>query len=131
MPTYVYQCTACGHEYERFESIAAKPNKTCPKCQKKKGERQISGGAGFIFKGSGFYTTDYRKSSYKESAKKDASSSPSSTSGDTKASGDSKPSGESKSESSASPSTSESKGKSSDKGSSTGSDSGKGRRKSK
>lgn len=111
MPTYVYQCTACGHEYERFESITAKPNKTCPKCHKKKGERQISGGAGVIFKGSGFYTTDYRKSSYKESAKKDSASSSSGSS-------ESKPSGgETKSSSGETKSSSgESKSKSSDKG---------------
>lgn len=112
MPTYVYQCTACGHEYERFESITAKPNKTCPKCHKKKGERQISGGAGLIFKGSGFYTTDYRKSSYKESAKKDASS-PSSSSG---SSSEAKSSGDTKSSGGETKSGGASKGKGSDKG---------------
>src|SRR5580765_4604015 len=61
MPTYEYACTACGNEFERFESITAKPNKACPKCNKKKAERRISGGGGFIFKGSGFYLTDYKK----------------------------------------------------------------------
>lgn len=61
MPTYEYACTACGNEFERFESITAKPNKTCPKCNAKKGERKISGGGGFIFKGTGFYITDYKK----------------------------------------------------------------------
>ncbi len=73
MPTYAYQCAACGHEFEKFESIKAKPSKDCPACKKKKAERQISGGAGFLFKGQGFYTTDYRSSSYKEAAKKDSS----------------------------------------------------------
>ncbi|HEY3322311.1 MAG TPA: zinc ribbon domain-containing protein [Planctomycetota bacterium] len=61
MPTYEYACADCGHEFERFESITAKPNKTCPKCNTKKAERRISGGGGFLFKGSGFYVTDYRK----------------------------------------------------------------------
>ncbi len=61
MPTYEYACTACGNEFERFESITAKPNNTCPKCKAKKGERKISGGGGFIFKGTGFYITDYKK----------------------------------------------------------------------
>lgn len=61
MPTYEYACTACGNEFERFESITAKPNNTCPKCHAKKGERKISGGGGFIFKGTGFYVTDYKK----------------------------------------------------------------------
>ncbi|HLX63775.1 MAG TPA: zinc ribbon domain-containing protein [Planctomycetota bacterium] len=61
MPTYEYACTSCGNEFERFESIKAKPDKFCPKCNKKKAERLISGGGGFIFKGSGFYLTDYKK----------------------------------------------------------------------
>ncbi|HYG78461.1 MAG TPA: zinc ribbon domain-containing protein [Planctomycetota bacterium] len=63
MPTYEYACTACDHRFERFESITAKPDTSCPKCKKKKAERQISGGGGFLFKGSGFYVTDYKKSS--------------------------------------------------------------------
>ena len=62
MPTYEYACAACGNEFERFESITAKPDKSCPKCNKKKAERRISGGGGFLFKGSGFYVTDYKKS---------------------------------------------------------------------
>lgn len=62
MPTYEYTCAACKHEFERFESITAKPNKLCPKCNKKKAERRISAGGGFLFKGSGFYITDYKKS---------------------------------------------------------------------
>ena len=61
MPTYDYTCKACGNEFERFESITAAPNKACPKCGKKKAERQISAGGGFIFKGTGFYLTDYKK----------------------------------------------------------------------
>lgn len=62
MPTYEYACASCGHEFERFESIVAKPDKKCPKCSKKKAERRISGGGGFLFKGTGFYVTDYKKS---------------------------------------------------------------------
>jgi len=62
MPTYEYACAACGNEFERFESITAKPDKKCPKCNKKKAERRISGGGGFLFKGTGFYVTDYKKS---------------------------------------------------------------------
>jgi putative FmdB family regulatory protein len=61
MPTYEYACQACGHAFEWFESITAKPNKSCEKCGKKKAERQISVGGGFLFKGSGFYITDYKK----------------------------------------------------------------------
>ncbi len=67
MPTYEYACTACGNEFERFESITAKPNKTCPECNAKKSERKISGGGGFIFKGTGFYITDYKKGGKGES----------------------------------------------------------------
>lgn len=72
MPTYAYICAKCGHEFDRFESITSKPNTLCEKCGKKKAERQISGGAGLIFKGSGFYITDYRSDGYKESAKADS-----------------------------------------------------------
>ncbi|MCW8131832.1 MAG: zinc ribbon domain-containing protein [Planctomycetota bacterium] len=88
MPTYVYTCQACEHTFERFESMTAKPDKSCPKCGKKKAERNISGGAGFIFKGAGFYTTDYRSSSYKDGAKKDSTTpAPCGTCGDPKGAG--------------------------------------------
>ncbi len=73
MPTYEYACTACGHEFELFESIKAAPTKNCPKCKKAKAQRRISGGGGLIFKGSGFYCTDYRKSSTGASAIKSES----------------------------------------------------------
>ena len=79
MPTYEYACTACGNEFERFESITAKPNKTCPKCNAKKGERKISGGGGFIFKGTGFYLTDYKKSSGGKAASESSESKPAAT----------------------------------------------------
>ena len=70
MPTYDYQCKACGHRFEIFQSIKAKALKKCPKCEGKI-ERLIGSGAGIIFKGSGFYQTDYRSSKYQEAAKKD------------------------------------------------------------
>ena len=75
MPTYEYACDACGHEFETFQGITEKPFRSCPKCGKRKVQRQISGGAGFLFKGSGFYITDYRSDSYKKQAKKEAGAS--------------------------------------------------------
>jgi len=63
MPTYDYRCTACGHRSERFESINDDALKACGKCGKKKAKRMLGTGAGLIFKGAGFYTTDYKKSS--------------------------------------------------------------------
>jgi putative FmdB family regulatory protein len=61
MPTYDYRCSGCGHAWERFEPMAASRPKACPKCRRRKGRRQISGGGGLIFRGPGFYLTDYRK----------------------------------------------------------------------
>jgi putative FmdB family regulatory protein len=79
MPTYEYVCQKCEHHFEKFQSIADKPLSVCPKelCGLKKWgkgrvKKQISAGAGLIFKGSGFYITDYRSEKYKEAAKKDA-----------------------------------------------------------
>lgn len=60
MPTYDYTCGACGHTFERFEAITAPPDKTCPKCGEGTARRKIGAGAGVIFKGSGFYATDYK-----------------------------------------------------------------------
>lgn len=74
MPTYDYVCQACGHRLEIFQSMSDSPKKKCPKCAKSKLQRQIGAGAAILFKGSGFYQTDYRSSSYSEGAKKDASS---------------------------------------------------------
>ena len=68
MPTYEYICESCGHELERFQSITARPLRKCPKCGKSKLQRLIGTGAGIIFKGSGFYQTDYRSESYKKAA---------------------------------------------------------------
>ena len=62
MPTYEYKCTSCGHTFEAIQSMNDKPLSRCPKC-KSAVRRVINGGMGIIFKGSGFYTTDYKKSS--------------------------------------------------------------------
>ncbi len=62
MPTYEYECTKCGHTFEAFQSITEKPLSRCPRCQSRI-KRLIGGGMGVIFKGSGFYTTDYKRSS--------------------------------------------------------------------
>jgi putative FmdB family regulatory protein len=61
MPTYDYVCGACGHAFEHFQSMSDKPLKTCPRCAKRKLVRQVGAGAGVIFRGSGWYATDYRK----------------------------------------------------------------------
>lgn len=80
MPTYDYVCDACEHEWEEFQSMTAKPTKKCPECKKSKARRRIGTGAGIIFKGSGFYITDYRSDSYKKAADADTKA-PSSDSG--------------------------------------------------
>ena len=69
-PTYNYECLECGYEFEKFQKMSDEPVKTCPKC-KGKVQKLISSGAGIIFKGSGFYTTDYKKKS-KPEKKEDA-----------------------------------------------------------
>ena len=71
MPTYDYICKNCNHEWELFQSITAKPIRKCPGCGRLKAQRQIGTGAGVIFKGSGFYQTDYRSDSYKKAAEAD------------------------------------------------------------
>lgn len=63
MPTYEYRCGACGHAFERFQSMNDDPVRECPECGQDAAERMISSGAGLIFKGSGFYVTDYKRSS--------------------------------------------------------------------
>ena len=68
MPTYEYECDACGHAFEQFQSITAAPIKKCPICKKSRVRRLIGRGAGIIFKGSGFYQTDYRSDGYQKSA---------------------------------------------------------------
>jgi putative FmdB family regulatory protein len=76
MPTYEYRCEICGHEFETFQMITEPPVQTCPVC-KGKVKRKISGGAGFLFKGSGFYITDYRSPEYKKAAEKEKGEKPS------------------------------------------------------
>lgn len=71
MPTYQYLCDNCGYEFEKFQSITARPLRKCPKCGKNNVKRLIGTGAGLIFKGSGFYQTDYRSESYKKAEKKE------------------------------------------------------------
>lgn len=61
MPTYEYVCEACGHRFERFQKISDRPLRTCPACGARKAKRLISRGGGLLFKGPGFYATDYRK----------------------------------------------------------------------
>ena len=70
MPTYDYKCNACDHSFELFQHISEKPIKKCPACGKLKAERAIGAGSAVIFKGSGFYQTDYRSEEYKSKAKK-------------------------------------------------------------
>jgi len=74
MPTYEYLCRHCGHKFEAFQSMTAQPLKKCPKCARRAVERLISAGAGLIFKGSGFYVTDYRRSSKAGAAKPEGGS---------------------------------------------------------
>jgi putative FmdB family regulatory protein len=69
MPTYDYKCDACEHAFEEFQSMTEEPLKKCPRCKKKKLRRLIGTGAAILFKGSGFYQTDYRSESYKSAAK--------------------------------------------------------------
>lgn len=71
MPTYDYECDACGHTFELFQSISEPVKKKCPKCGKSKLRRLFGTGGAIVFKGSGFYQTDYRSESYKKGAEKD------------------------------------------------------------
>ncbi len=79
MPTYEYECQSCGKRFERFQSITEEPIKECPVCDKKV-KRLIGAGAGFLFKGSGFYCTDYRSQSYRKAEKADKENSESKSS---------------------------------------------------
>lgn len=91
MPTYEYRCEKCGHEFEAFQSIAAAPLKNCPEdlCARKSWGRgrvtkKISAGAGLLFKGGGFYITDYRSEGYKQAAKKESAPAKSETKSESK-----------------------------------------------
>jgi putative FmdB family regulatory protein len=83
MPTYEYECQRCGHRFELFQSITEKPRQRCPECRGKV-KRLLGTGAGIIFKGSGFYATDYRDESYKSAAAADKAPPASKKSSDTK-----------------------------------------------
>jgi putative FmdB family regulatory protein len=99
MPTYDYICDSCGYEFDAYESIKADPQTICPECGAATLRRKIGGGAAILFKGSGFYQTDYRSDSYKKSAAADKPS-------DAKPASDGASGGGTKSESSTSPSAS-------------------------
>ena len=75
MPTYDYECDACGHEFELFQAITDPVKRKCPECGKSKLRRLFGTGAAIVFKGSGFYQTDYRSESYKKRAKADSEAS--------------------------------------------------------
>jgi putative FmdB family regulatory protein len=90
MPTYDYKCDACRHKFEQSQSITAGPLKKCPKCGKLKLKRLLGTGVGVIFKGSGFYETDYRSDSYKKSAQSDKTAASTSTETKTEPKTDSK-----------------------------------------
>ncbi len=94
MPTYEYQCKECGHRFDRFQPITDPPLQTCPECSGTV-ERLISTGGGLIFKGSGFYITDYRSPEYQKQAKKESGGDTSETSAGAKEKTEKKSSGES------------------------------------
>lgn len=108
MPTYDYACKACGKTMEIFHSIADAPKKKCPHCKKSALERKIGAGAGILFKGTGFYQTDYRSESYQKAAKADSSTPASTDTSTSDSKGRDESSGE-KSASDAKPSNAESK----------------------
>ena len=84
MPTYDYKCNACNHSFELFQHITENPIKKCPECGKLKAQRAIGAGSAVIFKGSGFYQTDYRSEEYKTKAKKETESAKPETKPETK-----------------------------------------------
>jgi putative FmdB family regulatory protein len=93
MPTYEYRCAECGNEFEQFGRMSDPPVQECPNCHAQ-AQRKISGGAGLVFKGSGFYITDYRGEGYKKAAESDKAGGSPPSSSDTKS--DSAPKAESK-----------------------------------
>lgn len=86
MPTYSYECQNCRHTFDIFQKITDEPQKICPDCKNPSLKRLISAGIGLIFKGSGFYITDYRSKEYREKSQQEKEPSPSSTSKESKAS---------------------------------------------
>lgn len=109
MPTYDYECDACGHKQEVFQNISDPLLEKCPKCKKKKFRRLFGAGGGVIFKGSGFYTTDYRGDSYTKAAAADKPSESSASSSSDSSSSKTEPKPAAKSESSGSTASSSSK----------------------
>jgi putative FmdB family regulatory protein len=93
MPTYEYRCEGCGHEFEELQSFKDEPLKVCPKCHEERLRRLFGTGAAILFKGSGFYETDYRSESYKKAAKAEQDAS-SKTNGSTNGTGGDKKSSE-------------------------------------
>ena len=91
MPTYDYECDACGHAFELFQTITDPVKKKCPKCGKPKLRRLFGTGAAVVFKGSGFYQTDYRSDSYKKGAEKDKPASESKSDSKSDSKGETKP----------------------------------------
>jgi len=75
MPTYDYECSSCKYSFEKFQAITEKPKRKCPRCGRMTLRRLIGNGAAVIFRGSGFYQTDYRSKEYKEKAKAESKSS--------------------------------------------------------
>jgi len=98
MPTYEYLCETCGHRFDEIQSFKDEPLKTCPKCQEEKLRRLFGTGGAILFKGSGFYETDYRSESYKKAAKAEQDASTKSTSTTSNGSAASSSSDSSKSE---------------------------------
>lgn len=92
MPTYEYVCPPCGHEFEKFQSMNDNPVKVCPACRKRQVKRKIGMGAGLIFKGSGFYETDYKQAGRKTTKESSESKSEGKSEGKSKESAESKPS---------------------------------------
>ena len=85
MPTYDYECDGCGHKFELFQSMKDEPERKCPQCKKLKLRRLFGTGAAIMFKGSGFYQTDYRSESYKKAASADKNGEAKSSEGKTEA----------------------------------------------
>lgn len=87
MPTYEYRCTKCGHRYEKFQNMSDNSRPRCPKCRSK-GEREISGGVGIVFKGSGFYITDYKRAGERKPESESEGDGKKASSGETKSEAD-------------------------------------------
>lgn len=98
MPTYDYECDACGHKFEHYQGINSEVLKKCPECKKNKLRRLLGIGAAVVFKGSGFYQTDYRSDSYKKAAAAEKPSSGDSSKSESKPESKSESKSETKSE---------------------------------